>query len=112
MDDPSLGPVTTGVKAVFGAMATGFVSHSGVAPIDDLFSRGGMASMLTTIWLVLGALCFFMREPPRPSTAPTVGSAGPGYWDVLKTLVKIRSFVLCCLGMTATTFMLGGVAAW
>ena len=26
--------------------------------IDDLFSRGGMASMLTTIWLVLGALSF------------------------------------------------------
>jgi Na+:H+ antiporter, NhaC family len=39
-------------------MATGFVSHSGVAPIDELFSRGGMASMLTTVWLILGALSF------------------------------------------------------
>ena len=39
-------------------MATGFVSNSGVPQIDDLFSRGGMASMLTTIWLVLGALSF------------------------------------------------------
>jgi NhaC family Na+:H+ antiporter len=39
-------------------MATGFESHSGFAPVDDLFSRGGMASMLTTIWLVLGALAF------------------------------------------------------
>ena len=39
-------------------MATGFVSNSGVEPIDDLFSRGGMASLLTTIWLVLGALSF------------------------------------------------------
>ena len=29
------------------AMATGFVSNSGVEPIDDLFSRGGMASLLT-----------------------------------------------------------------
>jgi len=29
-----------------------------VPQIDDLFSRGGMASMLTTIWLVLGALSF------------------------------------------------------
>ena len=27
-------------------------------PIDELFSRGGMASLLTTIWLVLGALSF------------------------------------------------------
>jgi NhaC family Na+:H+ antiporter len=29
-----------------------------VAPIDELFSRGGMASLLTTVWLVLGALSF------------------------------------------------------
>src|SRR6188768_626952 len=58
VDDPSLGPVATGVKAGYAAMATGFVSDSGVSEIDDLFSRGGMASMLTTIWLVLGALSF------------------------------------------------------
>ncbi|HEX5861381.1 MAG TPA: Na+/H+ antiporter NhaC family protein [Nocardioides sp.] len=58
VDDPSLGKVATAVKAGYAAMATGFVSDSGVAPIDDLFSRGGMASMLTTIWLVLGALSF------------------------------------------------------
>jgi NhaC family Na+:H+ antiporter len=29
-----------------------------VPQIDELFSRGGMASLLTTIWLVLGALAF------------------------------------------------------
>jgi NhaC family Na+:H+ antiporter len=34
------------------------VSTSGNATIDDLFSRGGMASMLTTVWLILGALSF------------------------------------------------------
>ncbi|BCJ75497.1 sodium:proton antiporter [Catellatospora sp. IY07-71] len=56
--DPSLGPVTTGVKALFGAMATGFVSHSGAPKVDELFSRGGMAGMLTTVWLILGALSF------------------------------------------------------
>jgi Na+:H+ antiporter, NhaC family len=58
VDDPSLGNVGTAVKAGYAAMATGFVSDSGVPQIDDLFSRGGMASMLTTIWLVLGALSF------------------------------------------------------
>jgi NhaC family Na+:H+ antiporter len=58
VDDPSLGAFATDVKAIFGAMATGFESHSGVEPIDQLFSRGGMASLLTTIWLVLGALSF------------------------------------------------------
>src|SRR4029434_168607 len=45
-------------KANFAAMATGFVSNSGVEAIDDLFSRGGMASLLTTVWLILGALSF------------------------------------------------------
>ena len=58
VDDPDLGVFATSVKAIFGAMATGFVSNSGVDSIDALFSRGGMASLLTTIWLVLGALSF------------------------------------------------------
>jgi Na+:H+ antiporter, NhaC family len=58
VDDPSLGPIATGAKAVYGAMATGFVSKTGNEAIDQLFSRGGMASLLTTIWLVLGALSF------------------------------------------------------
>jgi Na+/H+ antiporter NhaC len=26
--------------------------------VDELFSRGGMASMLTTVWLILGALSY------------------------------------------------------
>jgi NhaC family Na+:H+ antiporter len=58
VDDPSLGPVATSIEALFGAMATGFVSNSGVEQIDALFTRGGMSSLLTTIWLVLGALSF------------------------------------------------------
>ena len=39
-------------------MATGFVSASGVDAVDELFSRGGMASLLTTVWLVLAAMAF------------------------------------------------------
>lgn len=56
--EPSAGSVETGIKAIFASMATGFVSNSGNEAIDALFSRGGMASMLTTVWLVLGALAF------------------------------------------------------
>ena len=58
VDDPELGKVGTAIEAGYAAMATGFVSDSGLEQVDDLFSRGGMASMLTTIWLVLGALSF------------------------------------------------------
>jgi Na+:H+ antiporter, NhaC family len=47
-----------GLKALYLAMGTGFTLDTGVAQIDDLFSGGGMASMLTTIWLILGALSY------------------------------------------------------
>lgn len=56
--DPGLGAVLYSVKAIYASMATGFTLNTGVAPLDALFSRGGMSSMLTTIWLVLGALAF------------------------------------------------------
>ena len=58
VDESGLSAVMTGVKGVFAAMATGFVSVTGNEKIDELFSRGGMASLLTTVWLVLGALSF------------------------------------------------------
>src|SRR5213076_228269 len=55
---PDQGAVLTGIEAVFKAMANGFVSVSGNDKIDTLFTGGGMASMLTTVWLILGALSF------------------------------------------------------
>ena len=58
VDDPDHGVVLDGIEAVYQAMANGFVSASGNATIDDLFSSGGMSSMLTTVWLILGALSF------------------------------------------------------
>jgi NhaC family Na+:H+ antiporter len=56
--EPGLGTVATGIKAIYAAMATGFESRSGYPAVDELFSRGGMASFLTTIWLVIAALSF------------------------------------------------------
>ncbi len=50
--------LVAGVKALYLAMGTGFTLDTGVAQIDELFSGGGMASMLTTIWLILGALSY------------------------------------------------------
>jgi len=43
---------------VWHAMATGFQMHSGVPEVDRLVSRGGMASMLPTVWLIIGAVTF------------------------------------------------------
>jgi NhaC family Na+:H+ antiporter len=58
VDRPELGPLATSIVGVYTALATGFVSATGNETIDALFSRGGMASMLYTIWLVLAALGF------------------------------------------------------
>jgi NhaC family Na+:H+ antiporter len=58
VDDPGQGAVLDGIEATYMAMSDGFVSTSGHETIDALFSRGGMASMLTTVWLILGALSF------------------------------------------------------
>jgi len=56
--DPSLSYPLASLKAVWVAMANGFTLSSGIAEIDKLFSGGGMSSMLTTVWLILGAMSF------------------------------------------------------
>jgi len=46
------------IKGVWLALASGYKSDTGYAAIDTLVSRGGMESMLNTIWLVITALAF------------------------------------------------------
>jgi len=46
------------IKGVWLALASGYVSNTGVAALDLLATRGGMESMLGTIWLVITALAF------------------------------------------------------
>jgi NhaC family Na+:H+ antiporter len=55
---PDQGRVVNGVEATLQSMANGHVAHSSNETINALFSRRGMASMLTTVWLILGALSF------------------------------------------------------
>jgi NhaC family Na+:H+ antiporter len=57
-NDPNLGYGLAALKSVWTAMANGFTASSGYEQIDILFSGGGMDSMLTTIWLILGAMSF------------------------------------------------------
>ena len=46
------------LKGVWRALASGYTSTSGFQPMDQLASRGGMDSMLNTIWLIVSALAF------------------------------------------------------
>ena len=55
---PDLSTPMAMLKGVWSAMATGFVVDSGYEGLDSLFSRGGMASMLTTVWLIISAMAF------------------------------------------------------
>lgn len=84
VDDPNHGVLLDSIEAVYRALATGFVSSSGNATIDALFSTGGMASMLTTVWLILGALSFaaimeeagFLNRLIEPVVRRARGDAG------------------------------------
>ena len=57
-DSPELGTGLALAKGVWLALASGYVSTTGVVEVDDLLTRGGMESMLVTIWLILTALSF------------------------------------------------------
>ncbi len=45
-------------KGCWTALFAGFTLRSGNAALDDLLSRGGMGSMLNTVWLILSAMMF------------------------------------------------------
>ena len=57
-DSPDLSRGVAMTKGVWLALSDGYVSTTGVAEVDDLLSRGGMSSMLVTIWLIITALTF------------------------------------------------------
>ena len=46
------------IKGVWEALARGYISTTGHPMVDQLTTRGGMSSMLMTIWLVIAAFAF------------------------------------------------------
>jgi NhaC family Na+:H+ antiporter len=50
--------VVESLKAIWLAMANGFSIDTGIPDVDRLLSRGGVDSMLLTIWLIIGAVTF------------------------------------------------------
>ncbi len=67
------------------------------------------AFLFTFSGLILGVACFLRREFPRPAV---VKQTQASYRDTLRSLLRNRSFVFCCVGMTAVTFVMGGLASW
>ncbi|MDQ2659322.1 MAG: MFS transporter, partial [Verrucomicrobiota bacterium] len=66
--------------------------------------------LLTPPGLLLGALCFFQRDPRGLGTT-TQKRARPG-WADYRVVFHTRSYVFNCLAQTAMTFALGGLAFW
>ena len=58
VNDPTLSTPLALIKGVTSALATGYREHSGIPEVDRLLSRGGMSSMLTTLWIIIGAVTF------------------------------------------------------
>lgn len=46
------------LKGAWTAMFDGYRSTSGNAALDELLTRGGMSSMLSTVWLIISAMTF------------------------------------------------------
>ena len=87
-------------RGVWIVLFDGFAASTGDANLDSLLSRGGMSSMLTTVWLVLAAMAFGAAMEKA------------GILDALvKNLVKlarstgslIATTVGTCLGMNTLT---------
>jgi MFS transporter, Spinster family, sphingosine-1-phosphate transporter len=63
--------------------------------------------------ILLGMLCFFMREPSRgQADLDPTNQPRPARWRDYGILLRTPSYVLNTLGMTAMTFALGGFGFW
>jgi MFS family permease len=63
--------------------------------------------------VLLAVCCFLMRDPPRGQTeVGLVTRETPVAWRDYTAFLRIPSYVLNTLGMTAMTFAMGGLAWW
>jgi Na+:H+ antiporter, NhaC family len=58
VSDSRLSPPFLYIKGIWLVMANGYRSNSGISEVDQLLSRGGMRSMLSTLWIIMGAVVF------------------------------------------------------
>jgi NhaC family Na+:H+ antiporter len=53
-----LDATVAGAKSIWTVLFNGYHASTGNANLDSLLSRGGMSSMLNTVWLILAAMTF------------------------------------------------------
>jgi Na+:H+ antiporter, NhaC family len=99
VNDPTVSPPMAYIKGIWLSMATGYRANSGIPVLDTLLSRGGMASMLKTLWIIIGAVTFgtLLEEfkllgkliDPLMKSAKTTGSL---IGTVLATAIGLNIF--------------------
>jgi NhaC family Na+:H+ antiporter len=97
---PELAAPLAAVKGIWMALANGYVASSGNAAIDVILTRGGMSSMMNTVWLIITALAF----------GATVEHAGllnrlidPIIHGVRSVSALVASVVATCIGANIVT---------
>jgi MFS transporter, Spinster family, sphingosine-1-phosphate transporter len=88
--------------------ALGFVIGGQIA--DTSWGWRGAFMVVVLPGILLGALCFLMKEPLRTMNPRRTGLGE--YGRVFVRILKVPSFRYNTIAMTASTFMLGGVAAF
>ena len=58
VNQPEMSTGLVMLTGVWTALFDGYVSNSGNEVVDDLLSRGGMYSMMMTVWLIMCAMAF------------------------------------------------------
>jgi NhaC family Na+:H+ antiporter len=58
VNEPALARGTALIKGAWMSLFDGYRIESGNEALDSLLSRGGMSSMLSTVWLILAAMTF------------------------------------------------------
>jgi MFS family permease len=106
------------VGSALGYVIGGWIAGSG---IGDWGARAFGANAESWRWafyvlmppgLLLGAWCFFVREPQRGAADFIAVPAVPVRWRDYLMFLRTPSYVYCTLGMTAMTFSIGGIAFW
>jgi Na+:H+ antiporter, NhaC family len=85
-----------GMKSVLLAAQTGYVAETGVGPVDELLTRGGMESMMSTVLLILCALAF---GGVMERTGLLAALAGAVMRLARSTGQMVTATIATCLGM-------------
>ncbi|MDO6620852.1 Na+/H+ antiporter NhaC [Shewanella sp. 6_MG-2023] len=92
VNEDNLLPIVALIKGIWVAMFDGYVATTGDTVLDNLLSRGGMSSMVTTVWLILCAMTF-------GGVMEVTGSLSRLLESILSLVTGTSSLIITTLGV-------------